>query len=971
MLIRVTQIILGLLFLSQSFLLSANDSEKLYSESLPPVTAYQLQSSVMELVELNFFLHKPSSNLPGSEKKASKRYRKLKKFYEKNIDQIDKLALGKVKSRFNQAIKLYQYYAVRNISDIHSQKISFLRTMIYKTGEWIYFKEEKQKSKNETRVLYLAAGLNQASYVSDVLPQLTQSLENSPRRFVSSLHLLVYYQLKSSQNSQENIQQLLSKKNFKWDKFERQLIRLIDIDRELELLGEIRTLKEKQSVYDRLYNISLSAQKIKINSVVWLINQSILYLWSKVNSSMDWRVAPLFEIKNNTSSLLPAVRERMALENVKEGKILPAMSAYKQLSGVYHGQVLGLKLDLRYLHLAHLYSLKTGQKKDLAQVHQGLAQKYTKPIHSIKKLSKTMKRRIFLSYRRMIEGELFDAIDGENVSTPDPNMTSFLVEGFLRTYPKNSKTRTVKSRLAEFYIKHSNYQRALPLYMSLAEKEPLEYYPLAIRTQKKLALWPEQAPWSVQVTAQKNAERKDLARIYERFIDAKAKLKESVSWEEISHLGLLYQYQGKPTNMEKLWTPYIVQGGAGPDINNAIGLVLAYQFKQKRWSDFITLTRQGENLKLIPSLGSKVMDIRTFYRIAMSYRADKYVKEKNYEKAEKDYEDLVSRYKDATYGPNFLFALAKVKQLREQVIEAKKYVLQLIRLYPSHTIIRGAIITAAGWSGRGKKKDLLEANEGLYAFYMAQFPQDSKFSYIRYERSKVLISLKRFKLASKLLYDHAIDPKAPLKERVRSALTHINLETRYGESGPAIADLLPIVRQVKISFGEENFVLGHVILAKSATERFAVNEMKREEIILKPYIEKYQDAAEAVGMIRFNLIELAKHQIPFYNGKYDVGKFRPQINQIIEKFQFIKKEYESVCLSGYNQHCVNAYDRLRHFAQDAIDAVAAVELRGPTQTKIKSVLKDFQAEKMSELDEEKERIEELAEKYRVKNESVK
>ena len=199
-------------------------------------------------------------------------------------------------------------------------------------------------------------------------------------------------------------------------------------------------------------------------------------------------------------------------------------------------------------------------------------------------------------------------------------------------------------------------------------------------------------------------------------------------------------------------------------------------------------------------------------------------------------------------------------------------------------------------------------------------------------------------------------------------MTFVNLERRYGEGDKAISDVIPVIKMARIEFGEENYVLAHTILAQLATEKLDIKSMKLEQKILKRYQNKYQDVAEALGFLKFSLAEHYEYEIPFPNQPYGIETFRGQVEAIYKVFDQVKKAYEAVCKPKENRYCQQAYERLRQFGQDALDAVGAVELSGNVQEKMEKVLKDFQIEYLEKIDKDKGRFDDLADKYRIKNE---
>ncbi|SMF05224.1 tetratricopeptide repeat protein [Pseudobacteriovorax antillogorgiicola] len=942
--------------------------EERVGEKLPPVIQYSPENGVLSLIESNFFLNHRPGKLSKTNRDAVRRYERLAKRYGSLIQDANKATQGKLETAFEEAVDVYIFFLKSDYISQHEDKMEKLRDMIYKLGEWVYLKEKEPMKRNYVHTLYLSTGLSQPAYLGDAVAKLADKQKDAPSQFRSSIDILIYYNLSSSSSTAKSARMIFNKKT-KLDRYEKAIVALIDIERRLEV-GEdlISGGKGLDKMNQRLLAINRSTQGIRAPGLRWRINHTILYLWLRLQKSVDWRRAPLVEVREGGKQLIAPLIERIILEEVQDGQLRKGLLTYKNLSNAFRSSPVAVKLDFRYLQIAQMLNDKNKRYEDLALVYNELVKRYEKPNPQYQKISQSASRKIFLSYRKMIRDLQDKAIESKDVALRKRAM--LLSREFTNIFKSLRKDiLEVKKNLAQLYSILGLHKEAVAEFIDLAREDPLTFYRKASDSQRVLANWPPQPPWG-KLPAGNKAERVTLIKIYSAIVGAQAKAQQNISWADLGHLGLLYRVTGQFSNAEVLWSKALPSAEPGTDANGAAGLLLAAYFKQKRWTDFINLTRLCEVRKILPTLEQQVLDMKKFYQVALINRAQVYSKEKKYKEAIVDLEEVVEKYPNDPKRQNILVEVARLYQRLGELTKALVTVRNLVDQYPNSAVSKAMILEAGAWGRDSKDFDILEKTSELYRIYIDNFPNDPKLTEARYERAKILIALKQYTLAAKHLRDHALDKRATTKERVRSALTYVNLERLYGEGNKAISDVIPVIKLARIEFGEENYVLAHTILAQAATEKLAIQDMKREEQILMQYVEKYKEVGEALGFLRFSLAEHYEYEVPFPNRPFGIEEFRPQIESIYKVFQTIKTAYERVCTPKENKYCQNAYERLKQFGQDSLDAIGAVELSGNIQQSMEKVLRDFQQEFLQKVEKDKSKFDDLADKYRIRNERL-
>ncbi len=942
--------------------------ETMQFDKLPPILNYVPENELMSLIEAEFNLQHVGENIPSNGRRAAKQYREVKKNYKGLIARADSAELSTFHKFFEDALQVYAYYISTDYLGKAKARINQLREIIYKLGEWVYLKETDADKRLNVQILYLAHGLGQPAYLADSISKIIEKDKNAPENFVNPIKLLLYFNLNRSPSTAGSAKMILDQVAGKLTTRQQVIVDLIALQN--RTVGEEDVGQTDISPAQNrniLLDISRKAQRIKELGLRWRVNSTILDLWLRMNKSIDWRNAPLIEIESKSGIVITPILERIVIEEIASGNLSKGIKTYKALSKAFRSQIISIQLDNRYLSLSIKFAKKTSDYEFLDRIYYELVTRYQKPNSRFNKPARKAYVAFFLGYNQYIQSLLEQGLSGK-LDTKAKIRIANIAKKFTSTFA-SARTQILKNKelLAKLYENLKKYKEAVTEYLDLTKEDPLNFYEKASHPQKILASWPESPPWG-KIGRGSKAERLHLIKIYEALVSAQKDKDEKVNWVDLAHLGLLYGVTGQITKAEDLWAPEIKNASPSPHVNGASGILLAFYYRQKKWDQFINLARTAENKKILPTLEQQVLDMKKFYKIALVQRSQESIRESKWKAAIADYEEVVSRYPKEPNRPALLAEIGRLYVKSKDILGGMTAIKKLLTEYPNSAQTKKSLLEAGAWGSGSKDAKVLAEAANFYKWYLENFTNDPNVPKARFECAKIYIMLKQYPQASGYLKDHALDRRVNVPDRVRAALMHINLEDKYGERERAIASLVPVIRMVKPNFGDDLNISAHVILARVATEKVNIQQMKIEEKILAPHISRRLDVADALGYLRLSMANHFEYEIPFPNEPHGIDTFRPTIDKIFKAFRIIQDSYERICLARENRYCEPAYGRLKQFSQDALDAIAAVELVGKIQPKMLKVLKEYQQNILQEVREEKQKFDRLFDKYRIANE---
>jgi tetratricopeptide (TPR) repeat protein len=892
------------------------------ADTLPPLTDLQVENYLPFLIEFDFVSRRKAEYYPISQKDADKHYNDAVATAKELLNGADKTALDSLYSNYQKLSDLYQFFAKIGFSATDRQKVSELRELLYQTGEWIHLKENDPKKRAHMKISYLALGLGRPAYRADAIAELVSLRDQAPRRYRNPLALLVFYNLSSAENTLDSAKSAIKKVYSSFNNYEKQIVALVRTRNAAGIVGNQKVGAPQDNLYDRLLRLSRYNQKSRYAGIQGRVQATILDTWIQTRENVDWRQVPLMTIAEDGRKVSPPIRERLVLEAIAEGNLTMGLKTYEELASTFAGQPVVMQIDRRRLDLQKSLAQKSGRYDTLQSFYLELIKKYRQDKSLEPKQSRKMAIGFFRDYQNYVLDRLKQA-QGVNVPTDQRLLAMKMGQFLLANFGQHrSAVKPVKEELAKVYKANSRFKEAVSLYIDLAKNEPLVFLPKAIETQIQVAGWKSKPPWAnVQKTARR--ERQVLVKLINAYFQQQKKKEQQPDWRLLAHLGLLYRNLGQAAKAETLWREHLPRATSSDPSHGAVGILLESYYRQKKWADLIEVFRLAEEKSISPTWQAKPINSARLYQVALLKRAQQFQQQQKPEQALADYSAFAQRFTKDRRRPYALYQMAQMQRQLDRVDQAVNTVTTILQEYPNHALTKRVMLEGASWARAADDENLLNQAVNLLSKYVENYPSEINSTKARWQLAQVQLQLGRKDEAAQHFKQHSLDKRVEQPQRVQSALKYISLEAEFGDMAQAMTEVKSVLEKAQRS-NEQNFISAHVILARMAAEKLDQQKMMEEEAILLPQAEKRQDAAEALGLLRFNRAENMQLEIPFPQGTETVDSYRATVESIYQSFIKASQVYDKVCQPAENSHCFNSYRRTKQLAQDAMDAIGSI-----------------------------------------------
>lgn len=929
--------------------------------SLSPLVEFSISNEIPFLVEYSFVLKHRAKYFPISYDDAIEAFQKAMTKGQEIADRADRAPIRELYETYHHLYDIFQFLGKLNWNHQIETNIGELRQLLYRLGEWIYLKENREEQRRGVRVSYLALGIGQPAFHNDAVRELLAMKSQMPRQFRSSMHLLSIYHLYGSESTVANARRYIQRFQKELGRYERKVLALIQARYEAGIIANERVGAAKPNLGQSLLSLSETIRRSRYEGVRNRIDGTILDTWVKVQPNIDWRRVPLSDVANRSQKMPAGLVERMVLEDVREGHILRGLQVYSRLSEEFAGQPVLAHIDLRRSRLAKQHAERSGQHEVAMRTFNELLQKYG-PENEQQSLKTRMARQVYVSLFRDYEGYLRELLKRAQSKEATMNMRQLAISGaqnFVQRFARQrGAIRPVMEELGNLMDLLGRPKEAVQIFMDLARDDPGRYKPMAIESQKKAARWPSKPPWG-EIPAEARQERIALAKMIEEFTHSD--VASQLDWDSIAHLGLLHRALGQPGRAEELWREYLPRAMAGDASQGALGLMMMDYFQRNQWSELIELFQLVDRRQLSVSINNRPINPEVFYQNARLKRAQVQAEQEKWREALVDLQAFADRFVEDRRRPMVLYQMTQLHRKSDQLELAIAQIRTMIKDYPQMPVTKRAVLEGAHWAQTAAGPFASEA-ASLYQHYVETYPDDQLMPRARFQLAQVQLSLNANREASRHFRAHSRDERVGGVERLRAALSHVRLEADGGGLEQALVEMEPVLRAADRS-SPADYVSAQILLAKIALNRQDVQRMSQIEAVLIPYASDRPDAAEAIGMLRFSRVEGRQFEIPFAQSMQSADTYRGSLDHIYKHFQEIARAYDQVCQEGDNTFCYRAYERNRQFAQDAMDAVGSLVVSHEADAEILDELRKQQRNHIDKLKESFDYYRTKANKY--------
>ena len=409
-----------------------------------------------------------------------------------------------------------------------------------------------------------------------------------------------------------------------------------------------------------------------------------------------------------------------------------------------------------------------------------------------------------------------------------------------------------KLRQGQLYSKTGNHhQKAVDIFLDLTKDNPTKNYPLAIRSQSRLAAWPSKPPWKGNIPAGDRRARTKLLSIYDRA----SKLKGAkISWENLAHMGLLYRALGNKKSAESLWLKYLQKEGQNTNRHSmeAAGLLFTEFYQSQRWNKVVELGYLALKNKYAMTFQGKPVSFQKPFSDALFAQGEQDIKARKLDRATKYLSDFIKFFANDPRVPQAYHGLGNAYKGLNKLVPALNSFKILADKFPSYPARKLILTTGGSWAVTSKKTT--EYAFFFYGRYLRDYPQESNVPQIRDRLAQIYLGQKLYGWASRLYKEQSLSPQVAPPAQLAAALKYLEIEERYGQPKDAAFGANRILQLARPDSPAAGKAYG--FLAKFAVARNDVNEMKALEPKLKVIAKTSKDAREALGMMKFKMAQI-------------------------------------------------------------------------------------------------------------------
>lgn len=699
-----------------------------------------------------------------------------------------------------------------------------------------------------------------------------------------------------------------------------------------KIAARLALAKSKASRGDRTYRSEIfaatkAASILKPEQKAEVLSYS-LAIWRSVDKNEPWNKTPIYLKPFKDTPAFDAVIERNALADLAGGNLNSAIKKYHTLSDRNDGDTTMVALDRRILDLEFIRFKKD---KNIAAYEQSLIRFTTK----YNERNAVSDEKLEVSARAEFRSRHKIFVDTVIASAKQKNATkSFRTQsiGVIRRYQeligKGPEERQLSMTVAHLYTLNGQHTAAVDTFESLAAetqgKESIGFMRLAIQSQKILAQWPNQAPWT-GFKPGNNEARAKLAQLYSQILTAQ---KNPHDWSIISHLGLLHLHAGETPKAFALWRGALEKGIVGNDGRQAAGYMLVVYSEAKSWDNVEKTADLCLQQKIQPMRGSKSLSAHAFLAEALFVGGKDAYAAKDFKTSIRRLKRFNDIFRAEPRRHESIFILAHAYRGNGQHPEAVKTLVTQVDEYPKSKFNRQALLTGGDWA---LPMALEEEAIFFYSRFLDHYDGDAKAPEIREITANLYMGRELYGNAGRIYKSQVADKRLDNNKKLAAALRYMEIEERYGD----VKNARWGAEQVKKLAGKNKGALAQALGFEA--RHFAKKDYKALKKIEKEITSMgTTDGAvgENLAMVRLMMADIAS--IRTKDEIFNLGVKNPMatLNQHFAYFQQSKKDYESVCAAGETAYCAPAMSRLANITQNTIRSIEDLTIQDTLEANI-------------------------------------
>lgn len=686
-----------------------------------------------------------------------------------------------------------------------------------------------------------------------------------------------------------------------------------------KIAARLAIAKSKASRGDKTYRAEIfaatkAATILKPEQKEEVLSYS-LAVWRSAAKNEPWNKTPIYLPAFKDTAAFTAVIERNALADLAGGNLNSAIKKYHALSDKNDGDATMVALDRRILDLE---LMRFKKDKNIAAYERTLIRfttKYNERNAVSNEKLEVAARAEFRSRHKMFVHTVIESAKQKKSSQLFRTQSIGVIRRYQELIGKGPEERQLSMTVAHLYTLNGQHASAVATFESLASEtqgeESNRFVRLAIQSQKILAKWPNQAPWTGIKTGHNEARAK-LAQLYSQLLTAQ---KNPHDWSIISHLGLLQLQAGETSKAFAMWRGALEKGIVGADGRQAAGYMLVVYSEAKSWDNVEKTADLCLQQKIQPQRASKSLNPHTFLAEALFVGGKDAYAAKDFKTSIRRLKRFNDIFRAEPRRHESIFVLALAYRANAQHTEAVKTLVTQVDEYPKSKFNRQALLTGGEWA---LPMALEEEAIFFYSRFLAFYEKDAKTSDIREIAANLYLGRELYGNANRIYKAQVTDKRLSNGKKLTAALRYMEIEERYGD-----------VNQARWGAEQVKKLAGNNKEAKAQALGFEARHFSKKDYKSLKKIEKEISALEttdgAVGenlaMVRLMMADIAsartKHEI------FNLGVKDPMatLTQHFAYFQQSKKDYQSVCVAGETSYCAPAMSRLARITQNTIRSI--------------------------------------------------
>jgi hypothetical protein len=669
------------------------------------------------------------------------------------------------------------------------------------------------------------------------------------------------------------------------------------------------------------------AGRLPDESRAWVLRYAIS-VWQRAEGrNLAWDKMPF---RLNHFASLPqskALIERIALEDLRDGKDEAAQRKYASLARSSSGAPVRALLDLRLLELKRNASAKTKNLRPYEDALASAAKEYVDPGilgTGNESRAKAVLAEIDKRHQTLVVTALNQA-SKSSASSRDRSVAIGMGERYLATLRDQGQIQNVKEKLAFVYFSAGQHARSVALYKELAGPGPAyspeqkRYLAMAIRSQSILAAWPAEVPWQGFKGGQ-TAAREELLSLYKSIADSQNK-GQAADWFPVAHAGLLAISLGRGEEAFKDWTTLLGSQPQGIHAAQAAGYMLTAYEKAQDYGSLEQIARLSLAKGISPIYLKAQLSPQNSLALALIEQGKKALEGQDFKLATTKLEEVVKKHGSYKRHDEGLYLLGFGYRGLGRNDEAIKVRVTFAESYPNSSFCRDALLTGGAWASS------MAFEENAIYFkdrFLKKFPRDQESVAMRQQLLNLYLGREIYADALKLLEQTANHPGADGPTKAEALAQIMRIEEVHGskERAFAVANRLMAVPGASNDLQAQAYAIKTRYFAKKGDwGEVARIETRLTSMGDEPFVR------EALGEARFR-------RAVFESGKVVKDVFNLELkdpyatlNHRYQAFLTARDQLLRVCQGGATSFCIPAMTHLVTLGTEFLKSTDEIEIQ--------------------------------------------